>query len=342
MSEETAWKDCRELRIEGKGWSDTLSFYDRLPGRAKGTVRDPVWDLGQHSAGICCRFVTDAPAIQARWSLRFESLAMHHMPATGVSGLDLYVRTAGVWRWAGFGAPTQYPTNAGPLVANVAPGAREYLLYLPLYNGVTSVEVGVPAGCRLEPGPTRPETHHRPVVFYGTSITQGGCASRPGMAHVAILGRWLDRPVINLGFSGNGTMDLSVAELLAELDPAVYVIDCLPNMHPELVAERTPPLVAAIRRARPRTPIVLVEDRTYGNAYLVPGGEQVQQGMRAALRAVYDDLALAGDRHLHYQPGPCLLGDDDEGTVDASHPTDLGFHRQAAAMLPLLQGLVTG
>ena len=161
------------------------------------------------------------------------------------------------------------------------------------------------------------------------------------MAHVAILGRWLDRPVINLGFSGNGTMDLSVAELMAELDPAAWVIDCLPNMSPDLVAERTAPLVKTLRQGGCCTPIVLVEDRTYGNAHLVPGGEQIQRQMRAALRTAFDELVVAGDAHLHYQPGSCLLGDDDEGTVDASHPTDLGFHRQARAMLPLIESLVS-
>ena len=92
MSEEITWHDIRDLAIEGKGWDDTESFYDRLPARARGVVRDPVWDLSRHSAGICARFVTDATAIQARWRLRCESLAMSHMAATGVSGVDLYAR----------------------------------------------------------------------------------------------------------------------------------------------------------------------------------------------------------------------------------------------------------
>jgi hypothetical protein len=109
------------------------------------------------------------------------------------------------------------------------------LLYLPLYNGVVDVAIGVPEAAVLAAAPVRREL---PVVFYGTSITQGGCASRTGTCHVAFLGRWLDRPVINLGFSGNGRMEPEVAELLSEIEAAAYIIDCLPNMNGDLVSER--------------------------------------------------------------------------------------------------------
>ena len=107
-----------------------------------------------------------------------------------------------------------------------------------------------------------PVGNRKPLVFYGTSITQGGCASRPGMVHTAILGRWLDRPVINLGFSGNGTMDPEMADLMAELDPALYILDCLPNINAAQVAKRVVPFVRTLRKARPETPILLVEDLT--------------------------------------------------------------------------------
>ncbi|MEW6752364.1 MAG: SGNH/GDSL hydrolase family protein, partial [Candidatus Latescibacterota bacterium] len=179
----------------------------------------------------------------------------------------------------------------------------------------------------------------RPLVFYGTSITQGGCASRPGMAHVALLGRWLDRPVVNLGFSGNGTMDPEMADLLAELDAAAYVIDCLPNLSPEGVSERTGPLVERLRQGRPVTPIVLVEDRTLTNAALLPERQEHHRRMRAALATAVARLRDCGVEHLHVAPGAGLLGEDGEATVDGSHPTDLGFHRQATALLPLLRSL---
>jgi hypothetical protein len=198
------------------------------------------------------------------------------------------------------------------------------------------VEIGIPKGKSLEKSAPRPAGRQKPIVFYGTSITQGGCASRPGMVHTAILGRQLDYPVINLGFSGNGRMEPEVAKLLAEIDPACYVIDCLPNMNGAEVAERVGPLVETLRKAHSTTPIVLVEDRTFTNAFLLPARQKHHETSRAALKKTFDRLA-PDDKNLHYLKGDDLLGDDGEGTVDASHPTDLGFMRQAAAFRAVLE-----
>ena len=198
------WYDIRPLGLEGQGWSDTKAPFDRLPGKAEKTVRPAVWNLSRHSTGLCVRFVIDATTIQARWTVTNKNLAMPHMPATGVSGLDLYVKgTAGKWQWVANGRPAAETTTT-QLAAGLAAGDKEYMLYLPLYNGVSSVEIGLPKGASLKKADPRPAGTEKPMVFYGTSITQGGCASRPGMVHTAILGRKLDRPVINLGFSGKG------------------------------------------------------------------------------------------------------------------------------------------
>ncbi|NQT51212.1 SGNH/GDSL hydrolase family protein, partial [bacterium] len=216
------WADATQWPIEGKGWADTERSFDRLPAKAKATVRGGVWGLSRHSAGMAVRFRTDATSLHARWELLSAGLAMNHMPATGVSGLDLYAQDdKGRWRWLAVGRPVRQK-NQARLASGLPKGMRSYLLYLPLYNGTNALELGVPAGATLEPLPPRTT---KPMVFYGTSIVHGGCASRPGMAHPAILGRRLDRAVINLGFSGSGTMDAPVAELLAELDASAYVID---------------------------------------------------------------------------------------------------------------------
>jgi hypothetical protein len=334
------WYDVRSVGVEGQGWADTKAPLDRLPAKAEMLVRPPVWNLSRHSTGLCVRFVTDARTIHARWTLTNKNLAMPHMPATGVSGLDLYARDdAGRWRWVANGRPTAQ-TNTSRLVAGLPAGPREFLLDLPLYNGVSSVEVGLTKDAKLTKADDRPAGRRRPVVFYGTSITQGGCASRPGMVHTAILGRRFDVPVVNLGFSGNGTLDPELAPLLGEIDAAVYVLDCLPNLDGKRVTERTGPFVTALRKARPETPILLVEDRTYANAVLLAGQRQHNADSRAALKQAYEALTAAGVKNLHYLPGDKLLGDDGEGTVDGSHPTDLGFLRQAdvfaAALAPLL------
>ncbi|MFO0907331.1 MAG: SGNH/GDSL hydrolase family protein [Isosphaeraceae bacterium] len=291
---EVRWTDVRELGVEGQGWTDTKAPFDRLPGRAEGVVRPPVWGLSRQSAGLCVRFATDSPTIQARWTLTSNNLALPHMPATGVSGLDLYVQTDHGYRWLGAGRPEKAGENTATLIAGLPRSRREYLLYLPLYNGVKAVSLGVPEGFAIEKAPPRGGDRSRPIVFYGTSITQGGCASRPGMVHTAILGRRLDRAIINLGFSGNGRMEPEMAKLLAELDPVVYVLDCLPNMNAAEVAERVEPFVKTLRAAHPDTPIVLADDRSYSNASIVAGSQRHNAANRAALRQARENLERAG------------------------------------------------
>ncbi len=323
------WYDLLDLGLEGQGWSDLAHPYDRLPARAEGRVTEAVWTLSHHTAGVGARFVTDAPEIAARWSIRGERLAMDHMPATGMSGIDLYVRQESDWRWLGIGRAVNLPANDVQLVAGMAEGEREYRVYLPLYNGVDSVKIGVPQGtrvCKVAPG------GERPLVFYGTSITQGGCASRPGMVHTSVLGRWLERPVLNLGFSGSGRMEPAMGELLAELEAAAYVLECLPNLSPEEAEERVEPFVVNLRAARPETPIVLVESISYQNDHLVTAMREMVERKNRHLRGLYEHRA-PGDAKLHYIEGAGLLGEDGEATVDGVHATDLGFLRIAEGMV---------
>jgi hypothetical protein len=269
---------------------------------------------------------------------------MPHMPATGVSGLDLYVKhTDGNWKWLAVGRPTKFPVNSVTLVKDIPEVKREYLLYLPLYNGVLSVQIGVPKGSVFHRAAPYPEGR-KPIVFYGTSITQGGCASRTGMVHTAILGRWLHYPVINLGFSGNGRMEPEMADLFAELNPSVYVLDCLPNMNGQMVAQRLIPFIKRLRKAHPEIPILLVEDRTYSNALFVVSRRQRNMENRQELRRIYSQLNSEGDKHLYYLSGNRLLRDDLDNlaTVDGSHPTDLGFMRQADAFFDVLKPVLIG
>lgn len=334
------WYDIRPLGLEGQAWADTKAPFDRLPAKAEKMVRPPVWGLSRDSAGLCVRFAAETPSIQARWTVLKKNLAMPHMPATGVSGLDLYGKLPdGRWQWVANGRPTA-ESNSQVLAGALPAGEREYLLYLPLYNGVSSVEIGLPKAVKLKKADAYPAGRAKPVVFYGTSITQGGCASRPGMVHTAIIGRKLNVPVVNLGFSGNGRLEKEVGELLAEIDAAVYVLDCLPNLNAQGVAERTEPFVKALRAARPNIPILMVEDRTYTNAPLNPGALKTNTDNRAAFKKAYESLTADGVKGLTYLEGGKLLGDDGEGTVDGSHPTDLGFLRQADVMIAALEPLL--
>jgi hypothetical protein len=215
------------------------------------------------------------------------------------------------------------------LVTGIPAAEREFMVYLPLRNGVTSLEFGVPKGATIKPGPPR-AAGSKPIVFYGTSITHGIGASRGGMTHVSILGRRFNREVINLGFSGNGRMEPEVLRFVAELDPAVFVLDCLPNMTAQQVTERTVPGVKQLREVHPSTPILLVEDRNYQTGFLVEARRKANAANHAALREAFAALQTEKVPQVYYLEGANLLGDDGEGTVDGSHPTDLGFMRQAA------------
>lgn len=321
------WTDIRDLRIEGQGWTDTKAPFDRLPARAEGVVRDVVWDLSRHSAGLCVKFKTDAKEIQARWTLTLDRLAMSHMPATGVSGLDLYIDTPNGLRWAGSGRPETLPDVEATLISGMEEGGKSCTVYLPLYNGVSHVEIGVPDGASIVATERAPD--RKTVVFYGTSITHGASASRTGTCHVARVGRELNCETINLGFAGNGMMEPEVADFLAELNPDIFIVDCLPNMTGELVTERMAHLVKTVRAKHADTPILLVEDRTYSDAHFVVSRRVRNETSRKAFQDVFAELVSDGVTGLHCLEGATLLGADGDDTVDGSHPTDLGFKRQA-------------
>lgn len=330
--------DVQKMGVEGRAYAEEerLRFFDRFPKNAEKTIPEAVWNLSRDSAGMFVRFRTDSKTIQVKYRLRSPSLAMPHMPATGKSGVDLYARDdQGKWRWVMVSVPTSQDVLVDfPSVrTDDAHQNREYGLYFPLYNGVETMEISVPKSAKFEALLAR----EKPLVFYGTSITHGACASRPGMVHTAILGRMLDLPVVNLGFSGSGRMDPGVVDLMAKIDASVYIIDCLPNMGPDLVKERTLPLVMALRKVRPTTPILLVEDRVFTNAWGNPAKSAFHKANHAALLAAFNDLKAQGVKGLFYLEGNNLLGNDSEGATDASHPNDLGFMRQAEAFEPVIR-----
>jgi len=328
------WHNVQDWGIEGKGWNDTAKYFDRFPARAEGKVPGPVWSLSRHSAGMLVRFKTDATSIWTEHTVTNDVKPGANLTAIAQSGLDLYATDpAGDWKWLSVTRPGKKEMKDN-IINGLAAGERSYQIYLPLYNGTESLKIGIPEGASFSPIEPRKE---KPILFYGTSITHGASASRPGMPHPAILGRWLNRPVINLGFSGNGRMESSVGEFLIEQDPAVYVIDCLPNMTGDQVEERAAPLIRQLRTARPDTPILLVEDRTYANTPFIPAKQKRHEESRAALRKAYETTRQAGVTKVWYLEGEKLLGADREDTIDSSHPSDLGFWRQAEAFAPVLK-----
>ncbi|MBA3684429.1 MAG: SGNH/GDSL hydrolase family protein [Planctomycetes bacterium] len=319
-------------RLDGRAWSDAAP-YARLPDRARALVRDEVWQLSRNAAGLSLSFTTDSPQLSVRWRLTGSELALPNMPATGVSGVDLYERVTDRWRWMSIGRWPTFPVSQAQLYSGLERRPRALRLYLPLYNSVDQVEIGIVPDASIAPAAIEPA---RPICCYGTSIVQGGCASRPGLAYPAILSRRLDLPVLNLGFSGNARMEPALAALLCELDPCAYLLDALPNMDAAMIDACFVPFVSALRAARPRTPIVLAGHLVTTNAWFDPASARRGSEIEATFRRAVERLRVAGVEGLHLIEGPALLGVDGEDTVDGVHPNDLGFLRMAEAIAPTL------
>ncbi|GAB4135765.1 MAG: SGNH/GDSL hydrolase family protein [Thermoflexibacter sp.] len=333
LGQDTLWVNANTLEIEGKGFSNTENDYDRLPATAKGLVRDPVWELGQHSAGILVRFYTNALQFYIRWELTSTMLAMPHMPATGVSGVDVYVlNNKKEYLFLGTGIPKNVKNLAVFNTNTQQNHLSSYLLYLPLYNGTKLLEIGVPMGYVIQKDTIFHAVVHKPILFYGTSILQGACASRAGMAYPSILGRKLGVHIINLGFSGNAKLEPEMQELISEVEAAVYVIDCHHNTTKDETQTRTEPAIRKIRAKRPYAPIVLIEGSNPKRDFPTEEGLITQE--------IVKKLKKEGFKNLYYIKGNGLLGQDTEATVDLVHHSDLGMQRQAEFLYPIFKKIL--
>lgn len=313
--------------------------YSRLPDKLKDSIRKDLWDLGLHSAGLSIRFASDASEIRLKWK-SLNKFNMNHMTPTGIRGLDLYVmQPDSTWTTLGSGRPSLSNKNSTSLIAkDMEPKMREYMLFLSLYDGVDSVYVGVDS-CAVVEMPRIELPQRSPVVMYGTSILQGGCASRPGMAHTNILQRMLNREVVNLGFSGNARLDTEIAHLMASADAAAYVIDCLPNCTAEVLEERLVPFYQTLRAQRPDTPILFVESPMFPVSRFSTEVDSTLRHKNETLRLIYENIS-AGDVNVDYFESADILGGDQEATVDNYHFTDTGFSNFARALAPRLLRMI--
>lgn len=337
---ELKYYDMSKFPLLGTLAPDAKKAYSRLPDTLESKVRKDVWNLGKDAAGLAVRFRSDASAIGADWTsmLRFN---MNHMTAAGIRGLDLYVLEDGKWTTVSSARPSFNDKHTRTLViSDMTPKMREYMLYLSLYDGVDSLSIGVDSTAVILPPAVESPRRDKPIIMYGTSILQGGCASRPGMVHTSILGRMLDREVINLGFSGNAKLDPEIAELIASAkDPGVVVIDALPNCKTPEIKERMKPFYEIIRKAHPEVPIVFVESPIFPLMRFNNETRETIGEKNRTLRAIYDEIAK-DDANVAYFPGEEILGDCVEGTVDNYHFTDLGFTVFANNLYPLLKSLL--
>lgn len=318
--------------VRGRAWQEDLQgTYARLPQKAKAKVSQQVWDLSRQSAGLSIAFYSDAPEIKVKYTVN-GGRSMAHMPATGVSGVDLYATDKnGKSRWCAakysLGDTLVYTYN-GLTYEDGSDKGYEYTLFLPLYNSVSFLEIGVKDDASIR---FIPVSEEKPLVVYGTSIAQGACASRPGMAWTNIVNRTMEHPIVNLGFSGSGKLEKEFFELLTETDAKCYIIDCMPNMistaDTAIITERT---LAGIKiiRARSQAPVLLVEHSGYMNEYTSNRAETSYRAANRQLRKAYDTLMQQQVSGIYYLTKE-EIGLSMDAMVEGVHPSDLGMQQYA-------------
>ncbi|MBP5315227.1 MAG: SGNH/GDSL hydrolase family protein [Muribaculaceae bacterium] len=333
--------DAREFPILGSVCTDSDHPFWRLPDSLESKSRPELFALGKNSAGIAVRFATDATAIGASWK-SLNKFNMNHMTPTGIRGLDLYVMLPdSTWTTVGSARPLQNAHSTRTLIMqNMRKEMRDYMLYLSLYDGVDSLYIGVDSTATIcQPWFDLP-SRVKPVVMYGTSVLQGGCANRPGMVHTSILGRMLNREVYNFGFSGNAKLDYEIAELMATIDAGVYVIDALPNLKTPEIKERMEKFFRIIRDRRPATPVIFVESVIFPIMRHDQETYETISEKNRTLAEIFARLKASGEKNIYYFKGEDILGDCYEGTVDNYHLTDLGFTTFARNFYPLLKDIL--
>lgn len=340
-AEGMTWHPVDNLPLLGKAIDDEASArrFQRLPDSLQQKVKRPdLYELGKHSAGMALRFASDSPFISVKWHSLFKAL-MNHQTPTGTRGLDLYTLLPdGTWTFVNTARPdvNSYDT-ATRVISNMKPVMREYLLYLPLYDGIDSIFIGTSDEAAFNLPAVNLPVAAKPIVMYGTSLLQGGCANRPGMAHTNILTRRLNREVINLGFSGNGQLDLEVAEVIAAIpDPGLIVMDCVPNVNEDQINNQLEAFFEIVRSAHPDVPFLFVEDPYFPHLRFDENAYNQVHTLNALWKKHYERLA-AKYGNLHYLTADNILGTDNEATVDGLHFTDLGFLRYADLLEPILR-----
>lgn len=339
------------MTLAGFYWFETDGIYERLPiaGRPDRVTRFlqgektvvegkdcGAFILSPQTAGGQIRFRTDSTRIMLQGEMREDS-TMDNMAKTGSDGFDLYVKESDGWRFYGV-TRTDHKTLtfSATICSGLKKRMRDVLIHFPLYNGVKNVFVGLEEDAMVEEA--TPFADPRPIIFYGTSITQGGCASRPGMCSSNILSRLLEQEVINLGFSGSGIGEPEIAQMLAEIkNPALYLLDYCWNVDPKALAITLPNMIDTIRKEHPTVPILLLAP--------TPGREQQvefetpDKTLKQKADIMRDETCRRnqqGDDKVFFFDAlyDCLGMEPMECTVDGCHLTDMGFYFFSKSILP--------
>lgn len=320
------------LVVNGLPWfGEDKPVLRRFPARLKDTFRAPVWSLAQQPSGGRIRFRTDSLEV-AIVAQSPDTSVMFHITSIGQNGFDIYVD--------GEYLSSAAPDKEGKIVKSWVVGRerklRDISIYLPLYKGVTVKEIVVEPKARIEAPAAFALT--KPVVHYGSSITQGGCASNPGLSCQAIVSRWLNVDFVSLGFSGNGLGEPAVAQAIAEIDASCYVLDYWGNPSPQVYRDTLPSFVDMLRSKHPRTPIIVPGPFYFAAEALGGSVADTQNEKRRIAREFVEHRRRAGDKFITHVDGFEMLARDQvAGLVDGVHANSLGFYFCAKGLEPHLR-----
>lgn len=312
-----------------------VRFPDSLKSQVK---REFLYTLGTNTAGMSIRFSSDATSLGAKWLSTIE-LEMNHMTPVGIRGLDLYtLDDNNEWTFVNSVRPecNKKESNAS-IISGMEKKMREYLLFMPLYDGIDSLYIGVDSNAVIHAPKVNLPVREKPIVVYGTSITQGACASRPGMAYTNILERELNREIYNFGFSGNGQLDLEVADLMVTIDAGMIVLDCLPNNTASQLEERIGPFYRFIREHCPNVPILLVESPLFPIMRFNAETANDINKKNVVLKEFYDKIKATGAENIYYMNCEDFFDGNVDATVDNYHFTDIGFRHFADKLKPYIE-----
>ncbi|MEG0560056.1 MAG: SGNH/GDSL hydrolase family protein [Muribaculaceae bacterium] len=334
--------NAQNLKIINKGFNDTFGHYTRIPAYLKDSVRPELWERAQCSSGIAIRFATNSKRVGVRYNLLWNT-HMAHMADTGLKGTDLYrLSDEGKWEYVNTNRPSKKDSiQSKTYVENLKGDMREFMIYLPLYDGVNWLEVGVDNNSTItKPMIDNPRAGKK-IIMYGTSILQGGCSTRTGMVSTSMIQRDLNCEVVNIGISGEGKMDMCMARAMAKIPDAVaFVIDPIPNCTKMMCDTLTYGFVNCLRKLRPEVPIVMVEGPIYPYAKFDTFFGKYLPEKNAAFRKNYEILKKENPKNIYYITTDGLIGDDNEATVDGIHFTDIGFRRYADKLIPVLNKIL--
>ena len=319
---------CLPFSIYGVNYENGL--YRRMPENIAASLNPNILYLSKNTAGGRIKFRTNSSYVAI--STKVEPHHMTHMAAIGSHGFDLYVGKNERF-FASFRPPFEMTDGFESVAKFESRRMREITINFPLYTHVEAVYIGLSENAKILP--TEGYKYEQPIVFYGSSITQGGCASRPGNSYQGFISRALSTNYVNLGFSGNAKGEDIMAEYVAGLDMSVFVYDYDHNApsleHLEATHEK---MFRTVREAQPTLPIVILSRPKY---YLT----DVEKTRLAIIKRTYDNAVARGDENVYFIPGTALMKFAREhGTVDGCHPTDLGFYSMVKTLIPVLKKIL--